>query len=170
MPAWVRSVDMQDDWPDLTDVEVRATALDRLDLHYEHRDALAVERGSWPLTDYLRRFTVLQVVIGGDAVKGDLLAVGADWVQLSSALVNLPVCDQILPLGRSRDPIPTSPVGFRQCLRRYTGRMPREVMLAGGESVVMGLDWVGADFVHARVAGRPTLVPLARVGAVLGSV
>ncbi|HQR80855.1 MAG TPA: hypothetical protein PLT68_11595 [Actinomycetota bacterium] len=160
---------MQDDWPDLTDVEVRATALDRLDLHYEHRDALTVERGSWSLADYVRRFQVLQVVIGGEVVKGNLLAVGSDWVQLNSALVSLPLCDQIRPLGRGEG-VPTSPVGFRQCLRQYTGRMPREVILAGGESIVVGLDWVGADFVHARVSGRPTLLPLVRVGAVLGSV
>lgn len=169
MAARLGFVDMPDEWPDLTDVEVRATALDRLDLHYEHRDALAVERGGWSLADYLRRFTVLQVNIGGELVKGDLLAVGADWVQLNSALVNLPVCDRIRPLGR-RDPIAVSPVGFRQCLRRFTGRLPREVLLVGGESIVMGLDWVGADFVHARVAGQVTLLPLVRVGAVLGSV
>ena len=53
-----------DEWPDLTDVELRATALDRLDLHYEHQDALSVTRGSWELADYVRRFSDLQVEIG----------------------------------------------------------------------------------------------------------
>lgn len=59
---------------------------------------------------------------------------------------------------------------FRQCLRQYAGRVPREIVLESGESLVVGLDWVAADFIHARVAGRPTLVPLTQVAAVLGAV
>lgn len=89
-----------DEWPDLTDVELRATALDRLDLHYEHQDALSVTRGSWELADYVRRFSDLQVEIGEHVVRGELLSVGVDLVHLSTALVRLSACDQIQPLGR----------------------------------------------------------------------
>ncbi len=160
---------MRDDWPDLTEQEVRATALDRLDLHYEHQDALAVERGTWRLAQHIRRFTVLQAVVGDHTVKGDLLAVGEDWAQLSTGLVRLAACDEIRPLGRGPG-VEASPLSFRQCLRQYAGRVPREVILSRGRAMVAGLDWVAADFLHARVAGRPALIPLDHVVAVLGTV
>ena len=47
-----------DAWAGLTAEEVRATAMDRLELHYEHQDALAVERGKWRLSEHLCRFSV----------------------------------------------------------------------------------------------------------------
>lgn len=161
-------MDMQE-WPDLTAEEVRATALDRLELHYEHEDARAVARGKWLLADHLCRFSILQVVVGGHVLKGELLAVGDEWVQLSTGLVRPAACEQLRPLGRGEQ-IRRSTLTFRQCLRQYSGRVPREIVLLSGESVVVGLDWVAADFVHARVAGRPTLVPLAQIAAVLGAV
>jgi len=160
---------MEQEWPDLTEVEVRATALDRLDLHYEHRDALTVERGSWQLADHLRRFARLQVVIAEQVITGELQAVGADWVQLSSGLVRLWACDEIRPLGRG-GPVEASPLEFRQCLRQYAGRVPRELVLVRGASTTLMIDWVAADFLHARAAGRPCLVPLVQVAAVLGAV
>lgn len=160
---------MEQEWPDLTEVEVRATALDRLDLHYEHRDALTVERGTWLLADQLRRFARLQVVISDRVITGELQAVGTDWVQLSAGLVRLPVCDEIRPLGRGQ-PIEASPLEFRQCLRQYAGRVPRELLLARGASTTVMIDWVAADFLHARAAGRPCLLPLSNLAAVLGAV
>lgn len=160
---------MQDEWPDLTDVELRATALDRLDLHYEHQDALDVERGSWLLADHLRRFSQVQVVIGEHTVRGEVLGVGADWAHLSTAVVRLSACDEIRPLRRGSG-IGVSPVSFRQSLRQLAGRVPREIILMRGESRVVLVDWVAADFLHARVAGRPAMVPLAQVAAVLGRV
>jgi len=160
---------MQQEWPDLTAEEVRATAMDRLELHYEQQDALAVERGKWHLAEHLCRCGVLQVVVRGRTVKGDLLAVGEDWAQLSTGIVRIASCEQLRPLGRGKD-LQRSPMTFRQCLRQYAGRVPREIVLESGESLVVGLDWVAADFIHARVAGRPTLVPLTQVAAVLGAV
>lgn len=160
---------MQQEWPDLTAEELRATAMDRLELHYEQQDALAVERGKLHLSEHLCRFSVLQIVVGATTVKGALMAVGEDWVQLSTGLVRTTASDEIRPLGRGND-LHRSPMTFRQCLRQYTGRVPREIVLERGESMVVGLDWVAADFVHARVAGRPTLVPLPRIAAVLGAV
>jgi hypothetical protein len=160
---------MEQEWPDLTEVEVRATALDRLDLHYEHRDALTVERGTWLLADHLRRFTRLQVVIGEHVITGDLQAAGADWVQLGGGLVRLSACDEIRPLGRGQAFEP-SPLEFRQCVRQYAGRVPRELILTRGSSTTVMIDWVAADFLHARSAGRPCLLPLGQVAAVLGAV
>ncbi|MEZ5158038.1 MAG: hypothetical protein R2687_04310 [Candidatus Nanopelagicales bacterium] len=170
MIAWVRFVDMQaDEWPDLTDVELRATALDRLDLHYEHQDALNVTRGSWELSDYVRRFSDLQVVIGEHVARGEVLSVGADSVHLSTALVRLSACDEIQPLGRGGG-VPASPVSFRQSIRQLAGRVPRELILTGGRKLMVRIDWVAADFLHARSSGRPSLVPLSHVAAVLGRI
>ena len=160
---------MQQEWPDLTAEEVRATAMDRLELHYEHEDARAVARGKWLLAEHLRRFSVVQVVVGGQTLKGELLAVGDGWVQLSAGVVRLDACEQLRPLGRGKH-VTRSPLTFRQCLRQYAGRVPREIVLLSGESLVVGLDWVAADFVHAQAAGRPTLIPLAQIAAVLGTV
>ncbi len=159
----------QDDWPDLTDVEMRATALDRLDLHYEHRDALDVERGSWELDDHVRRYSHLEIVIGDHAVRGDVLAVGEGWVHLSTALVRLAACDEIRPMGRG-DGVANSPVSFRQAVRQRAGRVPREIILDRGRALMVTIDWVAADFVHVRTSGRPVLVPLAQIAAVLGAV
>ena len=83
--------------------------------------------------------------------------------------LRIAACEQLRPLGRGKD-LQCSPMTFRQCLRQYAGRVPREIVLESGESLVVGLDWVAADFVHARVAGRPTLVPLTQIAAVLGAV
>src|SRR5690606_40912875 len=80
-----------------------ATAMDRLELHYEQQDALAVERGKWHLAEHLCRCGVLQVVVGGRTVKGDLVAVGEDWAQLSTGIVRLASCEQLRPLGRGKD-------------------------------------------------------------------
>ena len=159
----------RDDWPDLTDVELRATALDRLDLHYEHQDALDVERGSWELADHIRRYAHLQIVIGDHAVRGDVLAVGEGWVHMSTALVRLSACDEIRPMGRG-DTVATSRVSFRQAVRQRAGRVPREIILVRGRALMVNIDWVAADFLHVRSHGRPALVPLAQIAAVLGAV
>jgi len=160
---------MQEEWPDLTAEEVRATAMDRLDLHYEHQDALAVERGGWGLTPYLSRCSRVQAMIGETTVTGDLVALGGDWLQITAGVLRPGVCEEIRPLGRGSGLQP-GPLSFRQCVRQYAGRVPREVVLVGGRVLLLNLDWVAADFLHARVAGRPTLVPLAQVAAVLGTV
>ncbi|MBK6762575.1 MAG: hypothetical protein IPG68_04530 [Micrococcales bacterium] len=160
---------MQQEWPDLTAEEVRATAMDRLDLHYEHQDALAVERGGRDLMQHLSRFSRLQAVIGETTMTGDLVALGGDWVQITSGVLRPGACDEIRPLGRGSGLQP-GPLSFRQSVRQYAGRVPREVVLVGGRVLLVGLDWVAADFLHVRVAGRPTLVPLSQVAAVLGTV
>lgn len=95
------------EWPDLTAEEVRATALDRLELHYEHEDARAVARGKWLLADHLCRFSILQVVVGGHVLKGELLAVGDEWVQLSTdSFVRPPASSCARWAGESRYGVP----------------------------------------------------------------
>lgn len=170
MNPWLRFVDMQrDEWPDLSDIELRATALDRLDLHYEHQDALNVERGAWQVADYLRRFSHLVLMIGEHEMRGELLAVGNDWVQLPTALVRLSACEEIRPMGRGPG-VEASPMSFRQSVRQRAGRIPRELILVHGKRMLVMIDWVAADFLHARTAGQPTVVPLSQIGAVLGRV
>jgi hypothetical protein len=154
-------------WPDLTDVELRATALDRLDLHYEHQDALNVERGAWQLSDVVRRFSTLTVAIGDLEIAGEVLDAGADWVQLPSAVVRLSACDRIDPNGR-RSGLPASPMTLRQAIRQLSGRIPRELVLLNGRRELVMIDWVAADFLHTHRAGRTSLVPLSQVAAVLG--
>ena len=61
-------------------------------------------------------------------------------------------------------------MSFRQSIRQLAGRVPRELVLAGGRTLMVRIDWVAADFLHARTAGRPTLVPLSQVAAVLGRI
>lgn len=156
-----------DDWPDLSDAELRATALERLDLHFEHQDALAVERGRWRLADHLRRFSALRVCAAGSTIAGEVRSVGADWVELSTAVVHLDACRTIEPAGPGVQ-TPRSPVTFRQVLRQMAGRVPREVVTRDGERLTGLIDWVGADFLQLRVGDRATLVPLGQVAAVLG--
>lgn len=146
---------------------MRATALDRLDLHFEHQDALQVERGSWRLADYLRRFSRLEVQIGERTWNDPLLAVGEDWVALETAVIRVSACDHIRPIGRGVS-IETVPISFRQQVRQMAGRIPRELIRVSGDSQVVMIDWVAADFLHARVAGVATLVPLRQVAGVLG--
>jgi hypothetical protein len=158
-----------DDWPDLTEAELRATALERLDLHYEHRDALAVERGSWHLADHLRRFAALRVHVAGTVIDGRVRGVGADWVELGGAVVRLDCCSLIESAGRV-DPVSRSPLGVRQVLRQMAGRVPREIVAADGTRVMGAIEWVGADFLHLRVEGRAAVMPLAQAAAVLSGV
>lgn len=165
--AWVRFVDMQE-LPDLTEVEARATAADRLDLHFEHRDALDVERGSWPLTEYLRRFAEAHVTVGEHCVRGQILSIGPDWVHLTTALVRLDAVGLIRPGGVGR---PASTVlDFRQAVRQAAGRVPREVVLADGQARLLVIDWVARDFVHVQSEGRAGLIPLGQVAAVFGRI
>lgn len=157
---------MQDDWAELTEIEARVTAQDRLDLHFEHRDALDVERGSWRLIDYLGRFSDIRVRVGDHSVRGEIVAVGPDWVQLATALVAVDACDFVVPHGAAR---PTSTVlQFRQAVRQLAGRVPREVILRNGQSQVMTIDWVAKDFMQVRIDGAPVLVPLGQVAVVFG--
>ncbi|MEZ5186696.1 MAG: hypothetical protein R2720_13200 [Candidatus Nanopelagicales bacterium] len=158
---------MERDWSDLTEIEMRATALDRLDLHFEHQDALQVERGSWRLTDHLRRFSRLEVQIGGRTWSEPLLAVGDDWVALETAVIRVSACVRIRPLGTGAS-IESVPISFRQQVRQMAGRIPRELVDVTGDSQVVMIDWVAADFLQARVAGAATLVPLGQVAGVLG--
>lgn len=156
-----------DDWPDLSEAELRATALERLDLHFEHQDALAVERGRWRLADHLRRFSALRVCAAGRTIAGEIHSVGADWVELSTAVVHLESCRTIEPAGPGAQ-TPRSPGTLRQVVRQMAGRVPREVVTRDGECLTGPIDWVGADFLQLRVGDRATLVPLGQVAAVLG--
>ncbi len=163
----VRFVDMQD-LPDLSEIEARATAADRLDLHFEHRDALDVERGGWRLTEHLSRYAALQVGIGDHAVRGEILTLGPDWVHLTTALVRLSACDVIRPLGTGQPP--TTVLDFRQAVRQAGGRVPREVVLVGGRARLLVIDWVARDFVHVHEDGTAGLIPLGQFAAVFGRI
>jgi hypothetical protein len=156
------------DLPDLTDVEARATAADRLDLHFEHRDALDVERGTWRLAEHLARYAELQVMVGDHAVRGSILALGPDWVHLTTALVRLAACTSVHPSGVAE--VPTTVLDFRQAIRQAAGRVPREVILADGQARLLAIDWVARDFVHVHEAGRPALMPLGQFAAVFGRI
>ncbi len=161
---------MDDHWSELTDIEVQVTASDRLDLHYEHRDALEVQRGSWMLRDYLGGYVDLEAEVSGRTLRGQLLAVGDDWFQIPSALVRAQACAAIRTGSRADQRVPASPLTFRQALRHLAGRIPREVLLADGGSRIVQLEWIAQDFAHVRCEGRPELLPLRQVAAVLGRV
>ncbi len=161
---------MDDRWSELTDIEVQVTATDRLDLHYEHRDALEVQRGSWSLAEYLCGYASLEVEVSGRTLRGPLLAVGDGWFQIPSALVHAQACAAIRTGSRADHRVPANPLTFRQALRHLAGRIPREVLLAGGGSRIVQLEWVAQDFAHVRCEGRPELLPLRQVAAVLGRV
>jgi hypothetical protein len=154
--------------PDLSEVEARATAADRLDLHFEHRDALDVERGAWSLSGYLARFAAAEARIGDHTVRGDLLAIGPDWVQLATALVRLDACDVLRPVGEGRPP--ATVLDFRQAVRQAAGRVPREVVLTGGRAHLLVIEWVARDFVHVRADGAPGVIPLRQFAAVFGRI
>lgn len=156
------------DLPDLTDVEARATAADRLDLHFEHRDALDVERGAWRLADHLGRYADLQASLGEHVVRGQILSIGADWVHLSTGLIRLGACTLLRPSGQGSPP--RTVLEFRQGLRQAAGRVPREVVLSDGRARLLVLDWVGRDFVHVQAEGRPGLVPLGQILGVFGRI
>ena len=156
------------DLPDLTDVEARATAADRLDLHFEHRDALDVERGAWLLADHLRRYADLQVSVGEHVVRGRIVGVGPDWVHPTTALLRLQACSMLRPSGQGSPP--QTVLEFRQALRQAAGRVPREVVLADGQARLLIIDWVGRDFVHVQQDGRPGLLPLGQIVGVFGRI
>ncbi len=90
-----------DDWPDLSEAELRATALERLDLHFEHQDALAVERGRWRLADHLRRFSALRVRAAGRTIAGEVRSIGADWAIFSVTSVPKAAASSSTPSGHS---------------------------------------------------------------------
>ena len=157
-----------DEWPDLTDVELRATALDRPRPALRAPGRLSVTRGSWELADYVRpgsrtcRSRSVNTSYAVSALRG------VDLVHLSTALVRLSACDRISLWAAGG--VQASPVSFRQSIRQLAGRVPRELVPAGGRTLMVRIDWVAADFLHARTAGRPTLVPLSQVAAVLGRI
>lgn len=157
---------MQDSWGELSEIEARATAQDRLDLHYEHRDALDVERGQWTLSDYLRGFAEVQVKVGDHSVRGQILAVGPDWVHLPTALVSLTSVEILLPKGVGQ--AERTVLQFRQAVRQLAGRVAREVVLANGRSHMMAVEWVASDFLHARIDGAAAVIPLSEVAVVFG--
>jgi hypothetical protein len=158
---------MQDDpWAELTEIEARVTAQDRLDLHYEHRDALDVERGSWGLAEFLSTAAELQVQVGEHYVRGEILAVGPDWVQLPTALVAVHACDVLVPIGSGQRL--ATVLQFRQAVRQLAGRVAREVVLRSGQRHLMGIDWVARDFMQVRLDGRVAVIPLAQVAVVFG--
>jgi hypothetical protein len=161
---------MDDDWTELTEIEVRVTATDRLDLHFEHRDALEVERGSWSLCEYLSRHATVEAEIAGLTLHGPVLTVGGDWFQLPTSLVRAQACTAIRTGQRAAHRAPTSPLEFRQALRHLAGRIPREVVLVGGRSMIVQVEWVAGDFAHIRSQSRTELLPLAQIAAVLGRV
>ncbi len=166
--AWVRFVDMQDQWAELSEIEARVTAQDRLDLHYEHRDAVDVERGSWRLLDYLRSFSEVHVRVGDHSVRGQIVSVGPDWVQLPSALVAIHACEIVIPDGSAQ--AEANRLQFRQAVRQLAGRAAREMILRNGRSYLVGIDWVAEDFVHIRLDGRPAVIPLGQIAVVFGRV
>lgn len=154
--------------PDLSDIEARVTAQDRLDLHFEHQDALSVQRGSLTMAEFVARSSHLRATVAGHSVTGEILTVGDDWVQLSTAVVRLAACELVQPVG-SAEP-DTSVLTFRQAVRQYAGRVPREVLGVRGDSQILVIEWVAADFLHVQIEGRPAMLPLANVAAVFGSV
>lgn len=154
------------DLPDFTDLEVRVTAQERLDLHFEHLDALSVQRGSRTLADHLRGFASVEAGFGSHRLSGRIECVGQDWVQTSQGLIRPSECDGLWPQGEGA--APRSRLEFRQILRRYAGRIPREVVVAG-QLRLMVIDWVGADFAAVTLDGRRAVVPLGQIGAVFGA-
>ena len=154
------------DLSDLTDMEARVTAQDRLDLHFEHQDALSVERGSMTLAQMVRRASHLRATVGPHTFDGEILVVGEDWVQLSTAVLRLGACDLLQTVGSGRPE--ASVLTFRQAIRQYAGRIPREVVGPRGESQVVVIEWVAADFLHVRAQDRQSLIPLAQVAGVFG--
>lgn len=161
---------MQQEWDDFREIEALVTSQDRLDLHYEHRDALEVERGSWLLAEHLRGFSDAQVWVGDHCVRGELLCVGPDWMQLASGIVSLDACEMLQPVGRLAEPRPRTVLEFRQAIRQLAGRVPREIVLRNGQSRLLTLEWVGRDFVAVRSDGRPAVVPLVQIAVVFGRV
>lgn len=161
---------MNDDWTELTEIEVRVTATDRLDLHFEHRDAREVERGSWGLCEYLSRHAGVEAQIAELTLRGPLLTVGADWFQIPTALIRAQACSAIRTGQRASQRAPASPLEFRQALRHLAGRIPREVVLTGGGSRIVQVEWVARDFAHIRSQSRTELLPLLQIAAVLGRV
>lgn len=159
---------MQDDWAELSEIEARVTAQDRLDLHYEHQDARDVERGSWRLADYLRGCREVQVTVGERSVGGAILTVGADWMHLSTAIVRLDACESLAVSGvGSAD---RTVLDFRKAVRQLAGRIPREVVLRSGQSRLVAIDWVARDFMQVRAEAGKSLVPLAQVAVIFGRV
>lgn len=156
------------DLPDLSDVEARATAADRLDLHFEHRDALDVERGAWRLAEFLGRYADLQAAVGEHVVRGRIVGIGPDWVHLTTALIRIDACTMLRPSGQGSPP--QTVLEFRQALRQAAGRVPREVVMADGQARLLAIDWVGRDFVHVHQDGRPGLVPLGQIVGVFGRI
>lgn len=153
--------------PDFSDIEARVTAEGRRDLHFEYQDALTVQRGSLSMVDVLGAASHVQAQIAGHRVSGEILAVGADWLQLSTALVRLGACDGIQSVGEGHPE--SSILTFRQAVRQYAGRAPREVITVRGQSRVMVIEWVAADFLQVRLGVTPAMVPLAQVAAVFGA-
>lgn len=166
--AWVRFVDMQDDWVELSEIEARVTAQDRLDLHFEHRDALEVERGSWRLADHLCGVREVHARVGDHAFSGLVLAVGPDWVHLTSAIVCLDACDALLPSGTGA--AGTTVLDFRKAVRQMAGRIPRELLLRNGRSQMVTIDWVARDFMQVGSEAGKALIPLAQVAVIFGRV
>ncbi len=159
---------MQDDWAELSEIEARVTAADRLDLHFEHRDALDVERGSWRLADYLRGFAKLRVRVADHELSGEVISVGKDWVHLTNAVVCLDACDALLPSGSGS--CESSVLEFRQAVRHLAGRIPREMVLRNGLSQLATIEWVARDFMQVRSDAGRTLIPLAQVAVIFGRV
>lgn len=165
---WVRFVDMHDDWAELSEIEARVTAQDRLDLHYEHRDARDVERGSWRLADYLRGCREVQAVVGEHRIDGGILTVGADWMHLTSAIVRLDACESLIASGAGN--ANTTVLDFRKAVRQMAGRIPREIVLRSGHSQLAAIDWVARDFMQVRSEAGKALIPLAQIGVIFGRV
>lgn len=159
---------MQDDWAELSEIEARVTAQDRLDLHYEHQDARAVERGSWRLADYLRGCREVQVTIGARCVAGAILTMGADWMQLSTAIVRLDACESLTVSGVGS--AGTTVLDFRKAVRQLAGRIPREITLRSGQSRLVAIEWVARDFMQVRSDSGKELIPLSQVAVIFGRV
>jgi hypothetical protein len=165
---WVGSVDMQDDWAELSEIEARVTAQDRLDLHYEHRDARDVERGSWKLADYLRGCREAKVTVGERSVAGGILTVGTDWMHLTSAIVCLDACEGLVVSGVGN--ANTTVLDFRKAVRQLAGRIPREIVLRSGRAQLVAIDWVARDFMQVRSEAGKALIPLSQVAVIFGRV
>jgi hypothetical protein len=139
-----------------------------LDLHFEHRDALDVERGSWRLADHLSGFARLRVRVSDHELGGEILGVGRDWVHLSNAVVCLDACDALQPSGSGA--ASTTVLDFRQAVRHLAGKVPREMVLRNGLSQLVTIEWVARDFLQARGTSGRMLIPLAQVAVIFGRV
>lgn len=149
------------------DLEAQFEAAERAELDSEVRDRTRRELGLLPLRDRLGASvgaTVRARLLGGAAVRGQLVDSGPDWLLLTveagrDVLVATGALVSLAGLGpRSRDPEGTDEVAKRLDLRWALRGLARSrtgvtLLLTDGSSATGTLDRVGAD--HVDVAEHP---------------